>query len=1039
MSKLKKLLVTSLSAALVGAGLIPVTNAIINASAREDWSKVELEEEYLVDDTLTVPSRTLTVGGQTYDAAIKMTYPGDVTRKITAGEMTLATAGEYTITYEVKVGNKTYDEKEEFFVADKLWSVKNAKSSVEYGRVGNTDALLVRLAKNDTLTFNKIVDLADYNSKEDLVKGFINPDSLGSYDFESIIIQVTDAYDPTQVLTVRGYKSSGSVNAACGSYWTAAGPGQTLGGYDSNAKKYNVKTDVADGICGAYRSVSFCSQSGRWVAATLPFELTDVTADVESFSVQFDQNAKTVSVSDKHGAFEVSDLDKPEYFETEPLWGGFTSGKVRISVTADVLASETANFAISKVFGYDSLAVENRFVETDAPILTVDVDEKFVEYNEKLGRYSFMPLAVVGGKYPVPTATAFDGYAGAVKVTTKVYFDYANTKQERVIKNGTFEVKEHGTYAIVYTAEDHMGNEAERIYWVTAVKALDTPLAMTVNKAGAVDNGVCGERIPLADYTTTGGSGNFATVTITATCGDTVLDVSNGKLLAEKAGTWTISYQAKDYSGITVEDSYEINVTIGDKPVFVDAPLFPRYFISGMEYVVPTVYAYDYTTGTKVEKVAELKVTDANGTKNYKAGEAYTPVVDDNGNIDLTFVCENASMPMNVQAVNPRSGDVGIYIERMFITEGVDATRDKEGLTMTSTVDGSFKWTFANALAADGASVYMKGIQNESTFDGVKVTFTDYADSSIAVTMYVEHNANGTLQVKFGNTDRELTKGFNLGIDDKGKALNKVTFAYKLGKFYVDGIGVTVTTDDNGNAFNGFPSGRVYMSLEAVGVEVGGKSIIEQIDNHVIGARARDSATPRIAINGVYGGLYDLKSEYLIGTALASDVIDPNVDCTVTVTKPDGSIMKDVNGVELKDLPANAEYIIKLTEYGQYQVMYTSTDWAGGKGISTYAVNVFDQKAPKVSLKGTVVETAKVGDSVILPEIEISDDFTAKENLTVYRLVRNPFDVLTNIGYDEEGKAFRFTFSNVGNYKFIIIVSDEAGNQAYLEYVVKVS
>ena len=1043
MSKLKKLLVTSLSAALLGACIVPVTGAMIKASATENWSKVDIEEEYLVDETLTVPGRTLTIGGETYNATIKMTYPDGSTKIISDGAMSLSVAGEYTITYEVRANGKLHREEEEFLVADKLWSVKNLeKSSVEYGKVGDTEALLVRLAKNDTLTFNKVVDLADYKSSQDLIRCFVNPDAVGSYEFESIIVKVTDAYDPTQVLTVRGYKSSSSVHTVCGSYWTAAGPNQTLAGWDDGAKRYSLRTEIPDGICGTFQLVSFCSQRGWYVNPDFAWE--DVTADVENFGVRFDQASKEVYVDAKGATKTVADLDKPEYYATEPLWKGFTSGKVKISVTADAYAGETANFAVSKVFGYDSLNVENRFVEEDAPELTVEVEDKYVEYSESLNRYSFVPLAVVGGKYPVPNATAFDGYSGSVKVTTKAYFDYTNTKQSLTIKDGSFEVKSQGDYAVVYTAKDHMGNEAERIYWVKAVNKLDAPLALTVNNADATLSGVCGEKIALAGYTTAGGSldkagESTANVTITATCGDTTLDVSKGVLLAEKAGTWTITYQAKDYAGVTVEKSYEIAITLGDKPVFVDAPLLPKYFISGMEYVVPTVYAYDYTSGSKVEKIADLVLTDANGTKTYKAGEAYTPVVEEGGVFALSFVCESATLPLDVKAVMPRSGENGVYIEKMFITDGLNVTRDKEGLTMTATKDGEAGWTFANALAAEGVSLYVKGIKNYSIFKGMKITFTDYADSNIAVTMYVEHNASGNLQVKFGDTDRELTKGLNLGISN-GKPLNDVCFSYKMGKFYVDGLGVNVTLDDNGNAFEGFPSGKVYMSSEVFGVKADQKYLVTQIDNHIIGARARDSATPRIAISGQYGGMFDVRSEYVVTSALASDVIDPNVTCTVTVTRPNGAVMTDVNGLELKDVPADRDYVIKLTEYGQYQVTYTSIDWTeDNKGISTYAVNVFDQKAPKVSLKGAWSDTAKVGDSVVLPEVEISDDHSTTAELSVYRMVRNPYDVLTVFGYDAENVAYRFTFKHAGEYKFIIVVADAAGNQAYLEYVVTVS
>ena len=54
-------------------------------------------------------------------------------------------------------------------------------------------------------------------------------------------------------------------------------------------------------------------------------------------------------------------------------------------------------------------------------------------------------------------------------------------------------------------------------------------------------------------------------------------------------------------------------------------------------------------------------------------------------------------------------------------------------------------------------------------------------------------------------------------------------------------------------------------------------------------------------------------------------------------------------------------------------------------------------------------------------------------------MVRNPFDVLTVIGYDVSSARYSFTFKNEGDYKFIIIVYDAAGNQTVLDYVVTVT
>lgn len=1036
MSKLKKLLIASLSVVLAGAIAVPVTSAIVKASNTPVWSDAEFDSEYVIDQKVNIPERTLSVGGENCPVSITLTYPDGSKSSIKSGDFIPTMAGEYVVTYSTSRANGGHSETKEFFVADKLWSVKNEKSSIEYGTVGQTDALLVRLAKGDTLTFNKIIDLADYDKTEDtLFEAFINPDAVGSNDFSEFIVKFTDAYDPEQVLTVHGNKSTGSGHQNCLTYFTAAGANQSLGGLEG--QKWHVNN-----IYGTPCYVSFCSQSGKYQTGGT-YELTDVTADVEKFSVLFDQEIKELYIKDRVRAQLVADFDNPLYYPSEPLWNGFTSGKVIVSVMAESYAAETANFAVSQLLGYD-LSAENRFVETDAPEISVDVDEKYVTYNDE-GTGYFKPLAIVGGHYPVPTATAFDGYSGDVKVETKVYSNYTDISSASpvaIAKDRTFAVESVGTYAIVYTAKDNMGNTAQRVYWITAVDSIADPLQLSIDTTGVIKSDVCGVRIPLAPYTATGGSGDV-NVTITATCGDTVLDVSNGVLIAEKAGTWTIDYLAKDYSGITMEKSYEIEIDWGTEPVFLDTPMLPRYFISGMEYVVPTVHAYDYSTGTKVEKTASLVVTDANGTETYEAGEAYIPVVDEDNGLEMSFKCEGVTIPLkDVQAVNPLGeveGVMALKIENMFLGEGFEKVANKDGLILTATSSEDFGWLFANSIAAEGASVKVKGVKGYSSFSAFEVTLEDYANSSIAVTMRIEQSLSGTASIKFGNTDRKLTKGLNMGTDDKGNALDEFMFSYQYGQFYVDNIAVAVDKDDNGNAFNGFPSGKVYISAKAVGVREGQQYIVKQLDNHIVKNNIYDTTAPKIAISGTYGGLYNINAEYVVTPAIASDVIDPNVECTVTVKTPSGAIAKDLTDTPLQNVPADAQYTIKLTEYGQYQVTYNAKDWANKRGEQKYAVNVFDRKAPKATIVGEWSETAKVGDTVILPEVEISDDFSEIGNIKVYRTVRNPFDVLTVIGYDSALTQYSFTFKHVGDYKFVIIVYDEAGNQTLLDYVVTVT
>ena len=290
-----------------------------------------------------------------------------------------------------------------------------------------------------------------------------------------------------------------------------------------------------------------------------------------------------------------------------------------------------------------------------------------------------------------------------------------------------------------------------------------------------------------------------------------------------------------------------------------------------------------------------------------------------------------------------------------------------------------------------------------------------------------------------------MKKGFNKGQDASGNSLDNFSFSYKLGSFYVDELAITVSTDDNGNAFNGFPSGKVYISATAVNAEAGASYYVEKLDNHRIDQRSNDMIAPRVAINGTYGGMYTINSNYVVTTALATDVIDANVSCFVTVRTPDGQIVTDVNGVALNKVDATQEYIVKLTEYGQYTVEYTSTDWNNRRASSSYSVNVFDRKAPRVKVADTWSATAKIGETVVLPEVYITDDSSEVIDMKVYRTVRNPNGVLMQLGYDfvvENGKIkytqYKYTFQYAGEYEFFVIVYDEAGNQTLVEYVITV-
>ena len=1047
MKKMKKFLIASMCIAAVGAIAAPVTGAILSGKAADTltWEEITLATEYRRDDTIVIPERDLSIGGNTYDAIIKLKYPNGDTKIVQSGEFRLAQPGKYTLIYEAK-DNKSisYTDEKTFLVADKLWSVGSTKSVIEYGTVGSSSGLMVKLAKGDTLSFNEIIDVSNVTEADTIVSGFINPESVGTYEFDKLVFTLTDATDPTQTLTIRGHRSTTN-NQMFGSYWTSAGPNQILAGYDSNAAKYNNIGEVDQGICGRYaHNVSFYSCNGAYGSQyTGGYTYWQTTADQCPFRVGYNTSMVRTFVN---GVW-VGDLDDGEYHAEEPTWKGFPSNKVFLSVQALDTTGEAANICITGVRGYDFTA-DNYLVEKEKPVITVDVEDKYVL--EQNGSYTMIPTAVKGAFYPVSSASAYDSYSGNVKVETKVYHNYSsNNKSECRIKNGTFEVKKTGTYAIVYTATDHMGNTAERIYWVNAVAELENPLNVSVDMTDVIDSGLCGKKITVAPYEVTGGSGDTS-ITITASCGDTTVDATKGSFIPEVAGEWTVEYKAKDYVGSESIKTYTITVDAGTVPIFVEEPILPKYIISTLSYTVPTVKANDYSSGEKKEIIADMILVDAKGETEYKVGETFVPVVAaGSDSVTLKFVAGDAELVKVVPVVEPFvvvNNRTLLYVEKMFAGDNFTASRTKGGLLVETVDNGSTKWTYANAVVAENASLLVKGVQGKSNFGTMKVTFTDYADANISVTVNLENQANGYARVFFGSMDRELQKGFNLGKDKDGNALDEFTFSYVRGEFSVDKAAAAVAKDDQGNAFNGFPSGRVYISVETTDSAAKSQYYVKRFDNHIINTATADNIQPRVAIVGEYGGIYSQNSIYKIAPAYASDTLDADVSATVSVRDPLGNLVTDANGLLLDNVPADKYYDVKLTQYGQYRVVYKAVDYTNRAGEINHTINVFDEKAPTAKLDGILLTTAKVGDTVELPKIYISDDYSSMNEMKVVRYVRNPYGRATMFGTDYkvtdfgEIKYYRytFTFNNVGEYTFINIVYDAAGNQRTVEYTVTV-
>ena len=82
-----------------------------------------------------------------------------------------------------------------------------------------------------------------------------------------------------------------------------------------------------------------------------------------------------------------------------------------------------------------------------------------------------------------------------------------------------------------------------------------------------------------------------------------------------------------------------------------------------------------------------------------------------------------------------------------------------------------------------------------------------------------------------------------------------------------------------------------------------------------------------------------------------------------------------------------------------------------------------------------MASTAKVGESVLLPQFEVSDNLTSKEDIIVQRVMLSP----SGIYHYLDSSYNAYTFKEAGEYRFIIHVIDKAGNIVTKIFLIDVS
>ncbi len=997
-------LICTLVLAVVAIVALP---AVFRAQASVTFGEINLSEEYLYGSQFIVPTQSVTVNGVQESTVSVLEFPdGTATRKTVVN---LDMDGKYKLRYSTAIEGKVYNKEYTFTV--KLPSVVYGKTTTaEYGERTMTfqgrnkqfshtrEGLYVRLGQGDTLRFSSLIDMTDCNTFESVISFTVLPDVLGVVDFESVDIRLTDSQNPDVWLNTN--VSAADLALEINAYFLVNGNNQSPSGYAHDLDTMFV------GRVGTNQLHPF---NGLYYFPNAEWDKNNRYEDFDlhqTVAMYYDSAENAVYNNGRKDGNKklVADLDNPKHFSES--WNGFPSGKAYLTVTADKYTSATANFLITAV--KDNDLSKAFFEDEDAPEITVDTP------------YDAMPNALVNRSYQIPSATAFDDYLGEVELKTSVWYNYSSPSAVMVdIKDGKFTPKRKGNYSIVYETSDRTGNKAKKVLSLKAVDQIE-PVSVTLPN-DKITTSEAGREVSLPVAQTSGGSGDKKVI-ISVTSSEGTVIVENGKFTPEKSGDYAVLYTAIDYIGNTAQTGYQITVSNATKPVFNDIPALPQAFVSGSKYILPALYADDYTSGSLIRRKASLQVTDANGTKTVADGAEITPTVNKNGDkVKVSYICGTAKYEVEIPAIfayENESGRMRLKVENYLVGEGF--TLDKQtDYTVVSATSSNGKWTFANSLVAQNFNLTIGSVNNKSVFDAILITLTDTQDLSQSLSARIVRDGEiARLEI--------LGKTYPLSSAFDG---DRFAISYANGQFKVDETTVKL------EGFGGFSSNKVWLSVQTENAFVGAEYLVYDVCGQGIKNSSNDRTAPVIAILGDWGGTKSFGKLITLPVAVAGDVLDPNIKFVMTVTDPNGNPVKTENGVTLDGVNPTEEYSFEASVYGRYLVNYSAIDtFNDNEQPFQYAINVLDEIAPTVSLKQDFVSSAKVGDTVVIPEFTIKDNLSANEDIVVIRQVFTPSGSVMYV----PASSNSIKCSSAGEYLFKIMVVDTAGNITVVEKTVTV-
>ena len=821
-----------------------------------------------------------------------------------------------------------------------------------------------------TYTFSKILNLSAVTKDDPLI--VLNNVAT---EAERVVpkVRIVDAHDSKNYIEIQGRWSADNADMV---YSVAAASGQSLVGHLGGESFYN----------------------GAAFGTETNFPTSMLVGKEHPAIFSYDAGEKAVYAGWYGEMRLIADFDADYQLRA---WEGFTTGEVYL-----VVERQSGNdfICVESVAGRSLGETEK---DTVAPVIRLDAAAD-----------GEVPYAVAGIAYPLPEVTAYDAFEGVLPVELHVFKGCdATSGVEMNVENGVFIPRDAGYYTAVYSAQDSYGNATLYKCNLLSVNEEDAP-AVTAEFSGLPATAFAGEKLRLPKpENIKGGSGEVTYAVMLLSPDGTETPLTEKEFVLTAVGKNTVEYMFTDYLGITQSIRFDIDVAPAAAPILYELQM-PETLMSGKVFRIPEAQCAEKAdvTVTATLDGAPLEIRDGTVTPETNGRDAELKLI-----YTATDEKGTSSREYAILVYGYDSTDRTSYFRTV---QGMFTAEQKDGAIAFATEQTDSTLRFINSVLADKLTVTLSLAAENNGVERITVLAADAQDPEIQVRFDLMRNEaaeDGKLAFYInGARANDLTvetyDGVATAVLTYQKSSDSVTDATRgtLGK---------LTQTVNGEAFGGFPSGKVTLTFSCETNDAGSFEI-QKINNQVFsGGDAFFDNYPELSVKGALPLQAKVGDTLTLPGALAADVLSSNVSVTLSVRRGTEMILEDVS--------AEAVHELTLDTYGTYYVTYQYSDGSAERSMAC-TVQTMETEPPTVELP-KLPKTGKVGERITLALPEVSDDHS--QTLRVSVIVREPNYNLFKVNED----ALSFVPERAGTYTILFYVSDECSNYqiAAHEIVVK--